>query len=266
MTQESRDSNMSIVDSLVRDAIQSEYDIPAQVAVHPWTKPIGVAVVSLCVFLLVFAGFRASAGESAVNEERQALIQRIEQRATALAAAESALTSSREAIDALQLAQLNATGQGGALATRIADLEIKAGLSQAYGQGMIVTVQDSPDADSLNPAVDRVLDQDLQAVVNGLWQAGASAIAINGSRLTSTSAIRSAGIAILVDYRPLNPPYEISAVATTDLSAEDFATRFARTAAAQLLRDLRTNYRIESTVQERTSLTVPAATSVRGSR
>ena len=31
-------------------------------------------------------------------------------------------------------------------------------------------------------------------------------------RLTSTSAIRFAGVAILVDFRPLTPPYVISAL------------------------------------------------------
>ena len=38
-----------------------------------------------------------------------------------------------------------------------------------------------------------------KCLVNGLWQAGAEAISINGQRLTSTSAIRFAGQAILVD-------------------------------------------------------------------
>ena len=32
---------------------------------------------------------------------------------------------------------------------------------------------------------------------------------VNGQRLTALSAIRSAGDAILVDFRPLTPPYEI---------------------------------------------------------
>ena len=42
-----------------------------------------------------------------------------------------------------------------------------------------------------------------------LWQSGAEAIAINGQRLTSFSAIRAAGDAILVDNRPLVPPYTV---------------------------------------------------------
>ena len=56
----------------------------------------------------------------------------------------------------------------------------------------------------------RVLDRDLQEIANALWQAGAEAIAINGQRLTSTSTIRAAGEAILVDFRPVAGPYEVS--------------------------------------------------------
>jgi uncharacterized protein YlxW (UPF0749 family) len=57
-----------------------------------------------------------------------------------------------------------------------------------------------------------VLDRDLQDVVNGIWAAGAEAVSVNGIRLTALTAIRSAGEAILVDFRPLSPPYEIEAI------------------------------------------------------
>ena len=55
----------------------------------------------------------------------------------------------------------------------------------------------------------RVIYSDLQKVANELWAAGAEAIAINGQRLTATSTIRSAGEAILVDFRPVTSPYEV---------------------------------------------------------
>jgi uncharacterized protein YlxW (UPF0749 family) len=57
-----------------------------------------------------------------------------------------------------------------------------------------------------------VLDLDLQELVNGLWAAGAEAVSINDLRLTARTAIRSAGEAILVDYRPLSPPYVVRAI------------------------------------------------------
>src|SRR5690606_12738671 len=57
-----------------------------------------------------------------------------------------------------------------------------------------------------------VQDLDLQVVATALWSAGAEAVAINGHRLTTLSAIRSAGRAILVDLAPLARPYTIEAV------------------------------------------------------
>ena len=59
---------------------------------------------------------------------------------------------------------------------------------------------------------DRVLDIDLQVLANGLWQAGAEAVSINGHRLSDLTAIRSAGDAITVDYRSLTRPYRVEAI------------------------------------------------------
>jgi uncharacterized protein YlxW (UPF0749 family) len=84
------------------------------------------------------------------------------------------------------------------------------------------------------------MDSDLQAATNALWSLGATAIAINGIRMTSTTAIRSAGEAILVDYRPLAIPYVITAAGPADL-----ATRFAESPDGAALRSLRQQYGIE---------------------
>ena len=47
---------------------------------------------------------------------------------------------------------------------------------------------------------------------------------INGQRLTATSAIRFAGEAILVNYRPLVPPYAVTAIG----DPASLPTRFAQ--------------------------------------
>ena len=53
-----------------------------------------------------------------------------------------------------------------------------------HGPGLRITVSDNPDGSSDG----RVRATDLRLLVNGLWQAGAEAIAINGRRLTGISA------------------------------------------------------------------------------
>jgi uncharacterized protein YlxW (UPF0749 family) len=70
-----------------------------------------------------------------------------------------------------------------------------------------------------------VRDGDLQLVVNALWAAGAEAVSINGQRLGPATAIRFAGEAVLVDFRPVTNPYEVSAIGDPDtLSAKFLAS------------------------------------------
>jgi uncharacterized protein YlxW (UPF0749 family) len=68
----------------------------------------------------------------------------------------------------------------------------------------------------------RVQDGYLQVVVNALWAAGAEGVSINGRRLGPTTAIRFAGEAVLVDFRPVTSPYEVSAVGEPDALQRDF--------------------------------------------
>lgn len=91
------------------------------------------------------------------------------------------------------------------------------------GPGYVVTLADAPDAkrDRLD-SDSRILDVDIQAVVNELWAAGAEAIAVNGQRIIATTAIRNAGAAVLVNYRILSSPYRIEAIGPSETIAERF--------------------------------------------
>jgi uncharacterized protein YlxW (UPF0749 family) len=100
------------------------------------------------------------------------------------------------------------------------NLQVFSGLSSVRGEGIEIVINDAAKTDSLESSdieLARVYDSDLQILVNALWASGAESIAINKSRLTTTSAIRSAGDAILVNYRPLLPPFVISAIGDQEL-------------------------------------------------
>ena len=100
------------------------------------------------------------------------------------------------------------------------NLQVFSGLSSVKGEGIEIVINDAIKTDSLETAdleLARVYDSDIQLLVNALWASGAESVSINKSRLTSTSAIRSAGDAILVNYRPLLPPFVISAIGDNDL-------------------------------------------------
>jgi uncharacterized protein YlxW (UPF0749 family) len=68
----------------------------------------------------------------------------------------------------------------------------------------------------------RVRDGDLQLVVNALWAAGAEAVSINGQRLGPATAIRFAGEAVLVDFRPVTNPYEVRAIGDPETLSQRF--------------------------------------------
>ena len=71
---------------------------------------------------------------------------------------------------------------------------------------MVITVDDAPNGEAVRA-------DDLALLTNGLWEAGAEAIAINGRRLTARSAIFNAGAAINISFTPpLSPPYVVSAI------------------------------------------------------
>ena len=102
---------------------------------------------------------------------------------------------------------------------QLAGLELVAGTVAVAGPGMTVRLDDAPPADrSADGATadtspqGRISDRDLQELTNAIWMAGAEAITINDLRLTAQTAIRSAGEAVVVDFRPLGPPYLIAAI------------------------------------------------------
>ncbi|TQN43046.1 uncharacterized protein YlxW (UPF0749 family) [Blastococcus colisei] len=99
------------------------------------------------------------------------------------------------------------------------------------GPGLLVTLANADPTADEDPVGggtteedprEQVQDGDLQLVVNALWAAGAEAISINGQRLGPTTAIRFAGEAVLVDFRPVTSPYEIRAIGDPDELAGKF--------------------------------------------
>ena len=87
-----------------------------------------------------------------------------------------------------------------------------------HGPGLIVTLTDAQrDADGRFPRDaspdDLVVhQQDIQAVLNALWSAGAEAIQMQDQRIIATSAPRCVGNTLLLNGRTYSPPYTITAI------------------------------------------------------
>jgi uncharacterized protein YlxW (UPF0749 family) len=95
-----------------------------------------------------------------------------------------------------------------------------AGLEAVAGPGVTVTLSDASDAVADQVNEDGELDpnrlvvhqQDIQAVVNAMWQGGAEAITLQGQRIVSTTGIKCEGNAVLIQGVPYPQPYIISAI------------------------------------------------------
>lgn len=103
---------------------------------------------------------------------------------------------------------------------RLAELEERAGTQKLKGEAITVTLNDAPpDATAKLPGYPEpqpdylvIHQQDLQAVVNAMWQGGAEGIQVMDQRLISTSAVRCVGNTLILQGRVYSPPYTITAV------------------------------------------------------
>lgn len=233
---------------------RTEQGRPSSTGTRTWLVLVAAVVVGL---LLVVSHQTLRPSGTTASRDKQQLIDQIRVR-QAHGDAQAATAQSLQAqVDSTQQQALGS----GAGATELARLSVLTGDTAARGPGVTVTLDDAPQAQAgagqprSGGSTDegRVTSLDLQVVVNGLWQAGAEAVAVNGQRLTARSAIRFAGQAILVDYRPLTPPYVVTALG----DERGLPAAFAQTVGGSYLDALRANYSIPSTVTPGADLSVP---------
>lgn len=96
---------------------------------------------------------------------------------------------------------------------------VAAGLVALEGPGLVLQLDDSqaPVPPGAAAADYRVSAADLRVLVDELWLAGAEAVAVNGERIVSSTAILDIGGSILVNSAYLAPPYQVAAIGPPDL-------------------------------------------------
>ncbi|WP_157430200.1 DUF881 domain-containing protein [Actinomadura oligospora] len=205
-------------------------------------RPRVLAALALLLvgLLLAVAGAQVRRGEPVAARQRARIVEEIHSRTGETDDLARRLDTLRGETARLRAAALAQSAAGRRADRDLAAAEAAAAARPAAGPALVVTLDDAPRAPDAEDADDdgRVYDQDLQILVNGLWAAGAGAVAINGLRLTPTTAIRTAGEAVLVDYRPLTGPYEVTALGPADR----LRAAFTGSAADQRLAALRDRY------------------------
>lgn len=224
---------------------------------------LGLAAGLVAAALVVTLGAaEARVSAPVVAKEREELIDRINAETRAADTLESDVDKLRSDVSERQRKALERHGgdQGELVA-------LLSGATPVEGPGVKLVVDDAKNTDqggggpresSSFADTGRVRDRDMQRVVNGLWESGAEAIAINGQRLTALSAIRAAGDAILVDNRPLVPPYTVLAVG----DGKNLAAAFQDSADGQYLNALKESFDIRTSLSEQAKVRLPAAPSL----
>ena len=217
------------------------------------------AGVSLFIVIGIFFGIAFGLTRELVpiqETTRQELQQRILATQDQLIVTQGLLADQIELLESVKQDVSNQSNTIQRINSNISQLNTVAGYSEVRGDGIRVTIQSS-----VNPSVEDgidlgvVIDSDIARVVNGIFARGGIAVSINDHRITSTTAIRSAGEAILVGYQPLIPPYEILAIGN----------------ASRMLRELKTGdtgidlseisdrYGVRFTISEVSQISIPAS-------
>ncbi|MGP3985049.1 DUF881 domain-containing protein [Streptomyces sp. KR80] len=216
----------------------------------------------LAAAVVTIGAVEARISAPALAKERQKLIERIEADTTAADRLHERVDALRADVERRQREALEKHG-GGAEPL----VGLLAGATEVHGPGVKLVVNDAEGAvdDGGGPRessgfsdTGRVRDRDLQRVIDGLWESGAEAVAINGQRLTALSAIRAAGDAILVDNKPLVPPYTVLAVGNGQRLADDYRS----SADGQYLQVLKDEYGVRMSISAQGEVRLPPAPSL----
>jgi uncharacterized protein YlxW (UPF0749 family) len=123
---------------------------------------------------------------------------------------EAEVAQLRAQLGQYERAQAEGQSIAASLRAQVEQLRLALGLVRVTGPGVVVRISAPKNLPPQGPVF--VQYQDLVAIVNELWAAGAEAMAVNGQRITATSGFSQVGGTILVNLQRLAPPYEIAAI------------------------------------------------------
>lgn len=266
------DASMSLLNNVIDHSLDDGY---AEAAVRRGAEgrsglprtlraKLGLAGGLVLAALVVTVGAaQARISAPTIAKEKQELIERIESGGRDADKLQDSVDELRASVEEKQRKALEKHGDQRGRTTALLS-----GAVPVKGPGIKLVVDDAKDAGSghgdgprnSNGFSDtgRIRDRDLQRVVNGLWQSGAEAVSVNGQRLTSRSAIRAAGDAILVDNKPLVPPYTLLAVG----QGKKLSRTFQDSVDGQYLYVLHKDYGARTNISVQDEVRLPAAPSL----
>lgn len=207
-------------------------------------RSMTLVVLAVFALLVTVAAVQTRTDRPATARERQTLVEDVNTRKELLADREDTARELRAEVRDLTASVDQVDPAYEALRVTTADVG-------ATGPG--ATFVATTGRDGVEGSV--ITDRDLQILVNGLWYAGAEAVAINGWRIGSLTSIRYAGGAITVNYKSIGPPYTVVALGDD----ETLAQRFRDNPSGRYWQDRGDDAGVRLVVTSSSQLTVPAA-------
>lgn len=249
---------MGLLPYLNAHALDEDYEQAAIRRTEAGVEPVrrvgrgGAVVIAVFAVLAITAAVQTSRNSTSDEQERQDLIAQVKERTATVDAERRTISALTTSNTLLEDAALRASSDSSGVFANLDLLGLLSGTAAARGPGVEVVVDDAANAQN---ARNTVLDTDLQKLVNGLWEAGAEAISINGERLTALSSIRHAGSAITVNFTSLGRPYRILAIGDPNT----LPGRFADTTSGQAWLDLQQQVGLRFSMRAESSMSLPGA-------
>ena len=191
--------------------------MPSRRRVKPWQ--VAVPIVTLVAGLMFAVSSRAAhgtdlrSGNTQLSDVVAGADRRVKEK-------QQSVASLRRQVEQAQSAAAKKDGpaaQASKINAQASKEEDPAGLAPLTGQAITVTLDDSKKSvDQLpedgTPDWLVVHQQDVQAVVNALWRAGARGMMLMDQRVVSTSAVRCVGNTLILQGRVYSPPFTIKAI------------------------------------------------------
>ena len=183
-----------------------------------WQLTLGAALLALGFLVAAQA---ASEGPRVryTTQERTPLLQTADELQADQDALKARILELRSQIQSVEGAGAGAADLVRQLNDSLEGARIAAGLIALTGTGIVIQLEDSrePAPPGGSESDYLVGSRDIRRVVEELWVAGAEAIAVNGERITPTTAIIDIGTSLLVNSAYLAPPYQVAALGPADL-------------------------------------------------
>ncbi|MET0474410.1 MAG: DUF881 domain-containing protein [Mycobacterium sp.] len=182
----------------------------------PWR--MGVPIVCLCAGLLLATTHTVSGGAEIRRSDAPRLVDLVREAQASVDRLSAQRETLVDGVDNHHGGTPTANAALEAITARADALAPDAGLVALRGPGLVVTLDDAKrDAEGRFPgdasADDLVVhQQDIEAVLNALWSAGAEGIQMQDQRIIATSAPLCVGNTLLLNGRTYSPPYVITAI------------------------------------------------------